>query len=101
MFEVIMSNNSDKIKNSIRRFRDETAVKKQQKIAKQFGLNHNYQPHRWVKHHALNCGNPRCLLCKNPRKTFKELTAQERKIFQDIDRINNKHSNGLNKDQNA
>ncbi len=36
----------------------------------------------FAKHHAVNCGNPKCIMCANPRKTFKELTAQEKRMFQ-------------------
>jgi len=31
----------------------------------------------------LNCGNPKCIMCANPRKTFEELTIQEQRMFQD------------------
>jgi hypothetical protein len=34
-------------------------------------------------------------LCGNPRKTFNELTAQEKRLFQDVDKVTDKHSNGL------
>lgn len=75
-----MSNSESKIKNSKRRFHDENAVKRQLKIAKSFGYVVN-EPHRYVKHHALNCGNPNCFLCSNPRKTHKDkLTKQEKQM---------------------
>lgn len=94
-----MSTPSDKIKNSKRRHRDESAVKKQVKIAKSHGLTNKDQaiqePHRMVKHHAMDCGQPGCMLCGNPRKVFKELTQQEKKLFQDLDTVRDKHSNGL------
>ena len=101
-----MSNESDKIKNSSRRFKDELAIKKQSKIAKQHhlpGTNlspQEKQPHRLIKHHAMDCGNPECYLCGNPRKTHKDkLTTQEKRLFQDLDNVNDKHSNGIiNKD---
>jgi hypothetical protein len=48
-----------------------------------------------VKHHAMDCGQPGCMLCGNPRKVFKELTQQEKKLFQDLDTVRDKHSNGL------
>jgi len=36
-------------------------------------------------------------LCGNPRKTHKDkLTAQEKKLFQDLDSLNHHHSNGNN-----
>jgi len=52
-----------------------------------------------AKHHAMDCGNPKCMLCGNPRRNawFKKerLTAQERRLFQDLDQQRDKHSNGL------
>lgn len=95
-----MSNEQDKIKNSKRRHADETAVKKQVKIAKAHGLTNKdkavKEPHRLAKHHAMDCGNPDCYLCGNPRKTHKDkLTAQEKRLFQDLDNATDKHSNGV------
>jgi hypothetical protein len=94
-----MSTEADKFKNSKRRHADETAVKKQVKIAKAHGLTDKdlavKEPHRMVKHHAMDCGQPGCMLCGNPRKTVNELTAQEKRRFQDVDKITDKHSNGL------
>lgn len=89
-----MSTEQDKFKHSKRLLKDDNAVKKQAKIAKDFGLDIK-EPHKFAKHHALNCGNPRCVMCANPRKTFKELTHQEKRMFQDLDSENDRHSNGL------
>jgi hypothetical protein len=89
-----LSTEEDKFKNSKRRQKDENAVKKQTKIAKTFGLPVN-DPHKFAKHHAMNCGNPKCVMCSNPRKTFKELTQQEKRIFQDTEKQTDKHSNGI------
>jgi hypothetical protein len=96
-----MSTEQDKYKNSKRRLKDENAVKKQTKIGKQYGMSKKEmdQPHRLAKRHAMNCGNPNCVMCGNPRKTFKELTQQEKRLFQDVDTPNDKHSNGLKNDQ--
>ena len=93
-----MSHETDKIKNSKRRQKDENAVKKQAKIAKTYGVPVE-EPHKFAKHHAMNCGNPKCVMCGNPRKTFKELTQQEKRLFQDIDTPNDRHSNGKKNDQ--
>jgi hypothetical protein len=92
-----MSNELAKYLNSRRRFRDLTAIKKQEKIAKQHKhIKTEYnpkldQPHRYAKHHAMDCGNPKCFVCSNPRKSHKDkLTYQEKKLFQNIDKnINN------------
>lgn len=88
-----MSTEEDKFKNSKRRLKDENAVKRQTKIAKEFGIPVE-EPHKFAKHHVMNCGNPKCVMCGNPRKTFKELTQQEKRMFQDVDTPNDKHSNG-------
>ena len=93
-----MSTEQDKFKHSRRLQKDENAVKKQTKIAKEHGLPVT-EPHKFAKHHAMNCGNPNCVMCGNPRKTFKELTQQEKRLFQDVDTPNDKHSNGLKNDQ--
>lgn len=95
-----MSKDEDKIKHSRRLLKDDNAIKKQLKIARQHGLTANDQtvkePHRLAKHHAMDCGNPDCYLCGNPRKTHKDkLTAQEKRLFQDIDTPKDRKSNGL------
>ena len=95
-----MSTEEDKIKNSKRRQKDENAVAKQVKIAKTHGLTANHkavkEPHRLVKHHVMDCGNPQCPLCGNPRRTHKDtLTAQEKRLFQDVDKTTDRHSNGI------
>jgi len=30
----------------------------------------------------MNCGNPKCVLCMNPRKSFGEKTIQEQRLEQ-------------------
>ena len=98
-----MSTEQDKYKNSKRRLKDENAVKKQTKIAKAHGLTDKdkavKEPHRMAKHHAMDCGQPGCMLCGNPRKIFKELTQQEKRLFQDMEKTTDKHSNGLKNDE--
>jgi len=48
----------------------------------------------------MDCGNPGCFLCGNPRKTHKDrLTQQEKRLFQDLEKTSDRHSNGLPKDQ--
>jgi hypothetical protein len=83
---IIMSTEQDKFKNSKRRLKDDNAVKKQTRIAKEFGVPVD-EPHKFAKHHAMNCGNPKCVMCGNPRRTFKELTPQEKRLFQDLDHV--------------
>ncbi len=94
-----MSTEDDKIKVSKRRQKDENAVSKQVKIAKSYGYKVE-EPHKYAKHHALNCGDPKCSMCSNPRhsgfyKGQGKLTQQERRLFQDLDQTRDKKSNGL------
>jgi len=95
-----MSTEQDKFNHSRRLQKDENAIKKQVKIAKEhrvseYNPSEVKQPHRYNKHHAMDCGNPKCVMCSNPRKTFKELTQQEKRLFQDVDTPNDRHSNGF------
>ena len=100
-----MSNDLAKYLNSKRRHKTDVKVARQVKIAKAHGLTRRdkvvSEPHRLAKHHAMDCGNPECYLCGNPRKTHKDrLTAQEKRLFQDVEQLRDKHSNGLTtKDQ--
>jgi hypothetical protein len=89
-----MSTDQDKFKHSKRLLKDENAVKRQTKIAKVYGVPVS-EPHKFAKHHAMNCGDPKCVMCMNPRKSFKELTQQEKRLFQELDKISDKRSNGL------
>ena len=87
-----------KDKHSKRIHQKETYVKKQTKIAKQLGIQEK-EPHRFAKHSPANCGNPKCVMCGNPRKTFSDLTIQEQKFYQDPDTIRDKRSNGTVPDE--
>jgi hypothetical protein len=64
-----MSKEEDRFKHSKRIYQKETKIHKQ-------------EPHKFNKHHAMACGNPNCVMCANPRKTFGELTFQEQKLYQ-------------------
>ena len=78
-----MSNQVERYKHSKRLQRKSKSIKKQTRIVRELGLevNHN-QPHRYSKHHALNCGRPHCLLCCNPRRIFNKKTIQEESFEQ-------------------
>lgn len=100
----MMSNDASKIKSSRRRYLDTTAIAKQLRISRQYGINHpvyDAEPHRLSKHHAMDCGNTKCYLCGNPRRNpwakKNRLTTQERKLFQDLDHTRETHSNGNSK----
>ena len=99
-----MANEFAKFKNSSRGHKTEVAIARQVKIARAHGASTKVlkQPHRLAKHHAMDCGNPKCYLCGNPRKTHKDrLTAQEKKLFQDLDSLNHHHSNGNHNENNS
>jgi hypothetical protein len=66
---------------------------KQDKIAKEHG-EPDKDPHRLEKHHAMDSGNPGCPLCSNPRRTWNELTIQEKRKFQETEIARMRHSNG-------
>ena len=96
-----MSNEQAKFINSKRRHKNDVAVARQMKIAKAAGITVK-EPHKLVKHHAMDCGNPECFLCGNPRKTHNDkLTQQEKRLFQDTEQVRDKHSNGLTPDDQS
>ena len=80
-----MSKEEDKIKHSKRLHQEENAIKKQIGIAKQHGLIHSdkaiKEPHRLAKHHAMDCGNPECGMCGNPRHIHKHGETKQEKSF--------------------
>jgi len=95
-----VSKEEDKFKKRKRLQKDENAVARQVKIAKAHGMTNKdlavKEPHRLAKHHVMDCGNPQCPLCGNPRRTHKDtLTAQEKRLFQDVDKTTDRHSNGV------
>ena len=100
-----MSDTNDKVKHSKRLLKDDNAVRKQSKILKSKLLDVNHkelkEPHRLAKKHAMDCGNPQCSVCGNPRKVYKEITVQEKKLFQDLDTVRDTHSNGIGHDQES
>ena len=94
-----------KFLNSRRRHKTDVAIARQVKIARSHGTYNQAnikQTHRLAKHHAMDCGNPHCYLCGNPRKTRGKdrLTKQEKSLFQDLEQVSDRHSNGLAKDNN-
>lgn len=99
-----VSNDFAKFINSRRRHKTDVAIARQVRIARShnsFNERNIQQQHRLAKHHAMDCGNPQCYLCGNPRKTHKDrLTAQEKRLFQDLDRVTDRHSNGIKNDDN-
>jgi hypothetical protein len=79
----------DRTKKAKRLQHTANVIKKQLRIAKTFGMTHLLkQPHRLAKHHALDCGNPKCLVCHS-EKVFNKPTLQERKFIQGNKDLNN------------
>jgi len=76
-----MSKDEDKIKHSKRLSKDNNAIAKQVKIAKEHGIPVTDE-HRFNKHHAMDCGNPDCVMCGNPRKVWGQRTVQEQRFDQ-------------------
>ena len=82
-----MSDQETKEKHSRRLHDDETHVKKRVRILKE---KHAFladrkvvkQPHRLHKFTGMNCGNPHCVMCMNPRKGWDEKTVQEQSFEQ-------------------
>ena len=79
-----MSHEQDKFKHSKRLYEDKVHIDKQVKIAKAYGIDVK-EPHKFAKHHALDCGQPGCIMCANPRKIWKEKTIQEKRFEQNIE----------------
>ena len=77
----LMANEHDKLLHSLRRYADRTYVKKQVNIAQRYGIKTDH-PNRYRKVSSMDCGNPRCPVCGNPRRLYKQLSHQEKKLFQ-------------------
>lgn len=83
-----MSDQKSREQRSKRLHDEETKVLKRSKTLKEL---HVYfpkhpvteQPHRLHKNTGMNCGNPNCIMCSNPRKIFHERTLQEQSFRQD------------------
>lgn len=66
-----------------RRLRNtENKIQRQVVIAKQHNIPIQ-NSHRYNKQTPMNCGNPKCFMCMNPRKVWKQKTIGERKFLQD------------------
>lgn len=81
-----MSDLETKIKNSKRKHKTKSAAIRQLKIAESHGVNcDRTKVHKYAKNRSMNCGNPKCMWCSNPRRVFKERTIQELRMFQNQD----------------
>ena len=82
-----MSNETAKFINSRRRHKNDVAVARQVKIAKQHHIagyksRDEKEPHRMAKRHAMDCGNSDCAMCSSPRKVTGDKTKQEKSFEQ-------------------
>ena len=77
-----MSDEITKEKRSKRLYHDKTKSMRQKKILKSYGADFEpfESPNYYNKRHALNCGNPNCVMCGNPRKFLDLKTIQEYKF---------------------
>lgn len=58
-------------------------VVRQTKIAKAYGIPvKRGEEHRLQDRAVVNCGNPKCLMCMNPRRSLKAKTIQEKRFEQ-------------------
>lgn len=73
-----MSDPKEKIKHGRRISKTRDAELRQVRIARAHGISVK-EYHRYAKHHAMNCGRAHCMLCSNPRRTWREKTIQERR----------------------
>ena len=81
-----MSSTHEKDKHGERIQQKQNKLTKTMKLAKEYGLNHVLkQPHKYHKQSPLNCGDPKCVMCGNPRKFFKEKTIQEKRFEQNLE----------------
>ena len=60
---------------------DKVHARRQVKIAKAHGFPVDTS-HKFEKTHAMTCGDSNCAMCGNPRKFFKEVTQQEKRLFE-------------------
>ena len=78
-----MSNDISKVKHSKRIQQKKNHILRQFKIAKEYKHTmYLKQPHRLAKHNAMDCGQPGCMLCGNPRRTMKLRSVQELRFDQ-------------------
>lgn len=72
------------MKRADRRARTKKFVAKQLRIARLCGIL-NVVAGKFKKKHALDCGNPRCRICGNPRKLWKTLPIKEQSMKEAIE----------------
>ena len=73
-----MSHEQDKVKHSKRRHNTYSIIEKRRKLLKGYKIDNVEfkEKHRLSKTNGINCGNPGCMMCMNPRR-YGEKTIQE------------------------
>lgn len=75
--------NREKMKRQSRMRQKRNHIKRQNKLRRELMyIIHNdatFEEHRLHKRKALNCGDPNCVMCGNPRKFWGHVTRQEEK----------------------
>ena len=79
-----MSSEDQKVKHSKRLHQKKSYIRKQVSIAKANHISVE-EPHMFAKHSVMDCGNPDCSVCSNPRKLYNEKTIQEKRFEQSIE----------------
>lgn len=64
------------MQKAIRRSKTENIINKRKKQLEIYDIPVK-TPHKLSKMNGLNCGNPDCVYCSNPRKIFKQKTRKE------------------------
>lgn len=78
----------NKQKRSIRRHKTQVHIRKQLEIWQHVNDGFEVEPHYFHKKSAMDCGNPQCYLCGNPRRVIGEKTIQEQRAdLDDIDEL--------------
>jgi hypothetical protein len=89
MFEDLLPEESEEfVFKPDRIIRSRRMQQKKNHIAKQVKIKTDItpwlsvdSPHRFHKTKSMNCGDPNCAMCGNPRKFWGEVTIQERRFF--------------------
>jgi hypothetical protein len=74
----------EKDKRGKRLMNEDRYIKRQLRIARTNRVPVK-EAHRFHKQNSMTCGNADCVMCGNPRKTFKELTLQEKSFIETED----------------
>ena len=74
-----MSDENTKSKHSKRIHNTNSVIAKRKKLVKSYGIPIDYSDcgHKLAKRNGINCGDPKCFICMNPRKSFKQRTLKE------------------------